>query len=143
MADVDTLLAERDAFRSEPVAVEHNPAGHGRTLGYFWLAYGIVRLIGAAALIVYSNTATLMFGALLSRVPNAFTLMSVFHFFYFCAVGLALLAGVVSILAGWNLSSAAASGRMLAILAALLSVSDIPFGTTLGAYTLAVLSPRR
>jgi hypothetical protein len=137
----DTYVAERDASRRAPVAIENNPHTKWSRLGYFWLVYGVLRLIGAAALIVYSGTATLIFGALLSRVPNPLTLMTVFHFFYFCAVGLALLAGIFSILAGWNLLSGTLQGRVLAITAALLSVSDIPFGTTLGAYTLAVLAP--
>jgi hypothetical protein len=140
--EADTYVLERNRFRRDPVAIESNPSTKRSRLGYFWLAYGVVRLIGAAVLIVYSSTAALMFGALLSRVPNAFTLMNVFHFFYFCAVALALLAGVFSILAGWSLLSGTPLGRMLAITAALLSVSDIPFGTTLGAYTLAVLTPR-
>jgi hypothetical protein len=142
MANVDTLLAERNAFRSEPLAIQDNPAAPGGALGYFWLAYGILRLIGAAVLIVYSGTATLMFGALLSRVANAFTLMDVFHFFYVCVIGLAILAGGFSIVAGWELIRGGRSRHKLAIVAALLSVSDIPFGTTLGCFTLAVFCPR-
>jgi hypothetical protein len=49
------------------------------TLGILWALYGISRLIIALVLVVFSATATLMFGALLSRVPNPFALMSDFH----------------------------------------------------------------
>ena len=51
-----------------------------RTLGGLWIVYGIIRLIMAAFLIIFSDTATLMFGALLNRVPNPFALMTDFHF---------------------------------------------------------------
>jgi hypothetical protein len=142
MTEGATYVEEREVFRRDPVTIENNPAAKPNTMGYFWLVYGIVRLVGAVALILYSSTATLMFGALLSRVPDPVALMNLFRFFYLCAVGLAAAAGLFSIVAGWSLISGAASRRMLVIVAALLSVSDIPFGTTLGAYTLAVFSPR-
>jgi uncharacterized metal-binding protein len=142
MATADTLLAQRNAFRAEPLAIETNPGTRWGMLGYLWVAYGIVRFTAAALLIVYSATATLMFGALLSRVPDAFTLMTVFHILYVCAIALAIVAGFFSVVAGWSLISGTRQARMLATIAALLSVSDIPFGTTLGAYTLAVLAPR-
>jgi hypothetical protein len=142
MASADTYVAERAAFRSDPLAIERTPAGYRSGLGYFWLAYGILRLACAVLLIVYSGTVTLMFGALLSRVPDPFVLMNFFHLFFVCAVVVGVLAGLFSLVAGWSLLSGGASRHKLAIIAALLSVSDIPFGTTLGAYTLAVFSAR-
>ena len=47
-------------------------SGNRRTLGALWGLYGIVRLVLAAAMIVNWPIATVMFGALLSRVGNAF-----------------------------------------------------------------------
>ena len=50
-----------------------------RTLGICWIIYGIIRLAMALWLFVFNGTATVMFGALLSRVPDPFTMMSEFH----------------------------------------------------------------
>ena len=112
-------------------------------LGVCWLVYGIFRLIMGICLIVFSGTATVMFGALLDRVPNPFALMSDFHIVYAGIVILAFLCGVCGVLAGLALSANQRPARKLALLAAFLSVSGIPFGTTLGIYTLIVFLPSR
>jgi hypothetical protein len=112
---------------------------HLRMLGVCWALYGILRLLTAVWLAFFSSTAILMFGALLSRVPDPFTLMNCFHFFYGLLVAVSAACGILGVLAGLALLSGAQSGRMLAIIAAFLSVSSIPLGTTLGIYTLIVL----
>ena len=119
----------------------HHPSGSFRTLGILWIVYGIVRLIAALVLMLCNGIATLMFGALLTRVPNPFALMSDFHIIYAAIVALSVLAGVFSLIAGLALFANQRSARMLALIAAILSVSEIPFGTTLGIYTLVVLLP--
>lgn len=121
--------------------VAHDQSGHLRTLGIFWIIYGILRLIAAVCLFVYNGTATLMFGALLDRVPNPFALMADFHFVYAALIALSVLCGVFGILAGVALLGGGRSGRKLALIAAFLSLCEIPFGTTLGIYTLVVLLP--
>jgi hypothetical protein len=93
--------------------------------------------------VLYSGTATVMFGALLGRVPDPFALMSDFHIVYAGIVVLAFLGGLFGLLAAWALLADQRSARMLVLIAALLSVSDIPFGTTLGIYTLIALPPLR
>jgi hypothetical protein len=110
-------------------------------LGGCWLIYGILRLVMAALLFLFSTTATLMFGALLSRVPNPFALMSDFHLLYTAVIALSILSGLFGILAGLALLANQVQARMLALVAAFLSVSEIPFGTTLGIYTLIVFLP--
>ncbi|GAC1636973.1 MAG: hypothetical protein NVS9B14_16470 [Candidatus Acidiferrum sp.] len=112
-----------------------------RILGACWLLYGILRVVAGILLIVFSGTATVMFGALLSRVPDPFTLMAIFHVVYVCLAILALLGGVFGVLAGLTLFGNQRSARTLALIAALLSVSELPLGTTLGIYTLVVLLP--
>jgi hypothetical protein len=82
-----------------------------------------------------------MFGALLTRGANPFALMSDFHFVYLVLVVLSILCGVFGLLAGLALLANQPSARNLALLAAFLSVSEIPFGTTLGIYTLVVFPP--
>jgi len=87
-------------------------------------------------LVLFSGTATVMFGALLNRAPNPFALMGDFHIAYAGIVVLTVLCGLFGLLAGLALLANQRTARMLALLAAFLSVSEIPFGTTLGIYTL-------
>ena len=112
-----------------------------RTLGGCWIAYGIFRLIVAVILALSSATATLMFGALLTRVADPYSLMSLFHVVYLCAILLSGAAGLAGIFAGLALLGGASSGRSLALMAAILSISGIPIGTTLGIFTLVALLP--
>jgi hypothetical protein len=120
-----------------------NLNGHRRILGVCWLVYGILRLIMGIWLVLFSGTATVMFGALLARVPDPFALMADFHIVYAGIVVLTVLCGLFGLLAGLALLANQRSARMLGLLAAFLSVSEIPFGTTLGIYTLIVLLPLR
>ena len=116
-------------------------SGHLRTLGGCWIVYGIIRLVLATLLVLYSGTATVMFGALLSRVPDPFTLMGVFHFMYILMIALSIVCGILGLIAGLALLGGKVSGRTLALIAGFLSLSNIPLGTTLGIYTLVVLLP--
>jgi hypothetical protein len=116
-----------------------NLARHLRILGICWLLYGIVRLATAIWLAFFSSTATLMFGALLNRVPDPFTLMNLFHFGYALLVGLSAVCGILGVVAGLALLAGSRAGRTLAIVAAFASLSSIPLGTTLGIYSLIVL----
>ncbi len=46
-------------------------------------------------LLIYGATATLMFGALLNRVPDPFALMDIFHFLYVIFITLSAVAGLL------------------------------------------------
>jgi hypothetical protein len=105
--------------------------------------YGIFRLVVGICLFVYSGTATVMFGALLGRVPDAFGMMAEFHFIYAVIVLLSFVCALLGIVAGVALLANQASARKLALAAAIFSVSEIPFGTTLGIFTLIALLPVR
>jgi hypothetical protein len=116
--------------------------GYFRTLGVCWAIYGAVRLLIALWMAVFAPTATLMFGALLGRVPDPYSLMGAFHFVYLVAVIWSAASGILGIIAGLALLSGKWGGaRLLAICAAILSLCEIPLGLTLGAYTLIVLLP--
>ena len=122
-----------------------NPRANSTTLGSLWVVYGILRLIAVVLMILYAGTATVMFGALLGRVPNPFVLMSWFHLSYAFAIVISTLAGIFGLLGGVALFSGARAGRMLLLVATFLSLSEIPLGLTLGVYTLVVflrLQPR-
>lgn len=124
---------------SNPVLRNSNP--HFGTLGVLWLVYGVIRLIMAACLLIYSGTATLMFGALLNRVADPFTLMGVFHFLYAATIVLSVVCGLIAIFGGLALLGGRSAGRTLVLVAAVLSLCDIPLGITLGTYTLVELLP--
>ena len=120
-----------------------NRSGQRQILGGCWVVYGIFRLILGVCLVLFGGTATVMFGALLGRVPNPFALMADFHVVYAGMVLLTVLCGVFGLLTGLALLANQGTARVLALVAALLSVCEIPFGTTLGIYTLVVLLPGR
>jgi hypothetical protein len=119
---------------------------HLRILGICWVLYGVFRIVSAVWLALLSNTATLMFGALLGRVPEPFSLMNIFHFLYGLLVAISVVCGILGVCAGLAILVGSRSGRTLAITAAFLSLSSIPLGTTLGIYSFIVLliwSPQR
>jgi hypothetical protein len=111
-------------------------------LGVLWAVYGVARLVIALVLIVFSGTATLMFGALLPRVPNPFALMADFHILYVCIIAWNILSGVIALVAAVDLLTHRAWARKVAILAAFLALPALPFGIMLGTYTLIVFLPK-
>jgi hypothetical protein len=112
-----------------------------RNLGILWVLYGLLRLVEALGIFMWSTTLTLMWGALLSRVPNPFALMDYFHLFLGFAIVLGIVAGIVSIVAGLALMSGGESSRKLGLVAAFFGLINGPLGIALGAYTLVVLVP--
>jgi hypothetical protein len=121
---------------------DYSPS-NSRTLGICWVIYGLIRLLVAVWLVGFNATATVMFGALLTRVPDPYSLMSAFHLIYLVAIMWSIAAGVLGIAAGLALIGGKAAGRSLGIIAAFFSVSEIPLGVTIGTYTLVVLLPTR
>ncbi|MGB6669909.1 MAG: hypothetical protein WBE73_16300 [Candidatus Acidiferrum sp.] len=122
-------------------AAATNPRTSSSALGVLWIVYALLRIAAVILLVLYSGTATVMFGALLSRVADPYTLMAAFHIFYICAVIVPALSGLVGLFAGLALLAGKSSVRSLAIIASILSLCDLPLGTTLGIYTLVVFLP--
>jgi hypothetical protein len=112
-----------------------------RNLGVLWILYGLLRFVAALVVFLSFPTLTVMWGALLTRVPNPFTLMDLFHIFLIFVVILDVIAGIVSIIAGLALMSGGPSARRLGMLAAFLALTNGPLGIALGTYTLVVLVP--
>ena len=121
--------------------ISRTSAGRSGALGVCWIAYGIIRLIATVWLLSFTTTATLMFGALLTRVPDPYTLMSAFHFLYLGAIIWCAASGALGILAGVTLLTGQHSARTVAITAALISLPELPLGVIIGVYTLVVLLP--
>jgi len=118
-----------------------NPRGNSSTLGALWIVYGMLRLLGVILLVLYTGTATVMFGALLNRVPDPYTLMTIFHILYIAAIIVTALSGILGLFAGLALLAGKSGARTLSLAAGFLSLSDLPLGTTLGIYTLIVFLP--
>jgi hypothetical protein len=117
------------------------PEGLMRGLGILWVLYGLLRLIGALGVFLYSNVLVLMWGAIITRVPNDIAMMNMFHLFLVFVIILGIVAGVISIIAGLGLMSSGASARTLGLVAAFFGLTNGPLGIALGAYTLVVLVP--
>jgi len=95
----------------------------------------------AVAAMLFAPTATVMFGALLGRVPDPYSLMAVFHAVYVCWAALCVVCGILGLLVGFSLVGGGGRGRDLLVLASLLSLSDLPVGVALGVYSLIVFAP--
>jgi ABC-type spermidine/putrescine transport system permease subunit II len=112
-----------------------------RTMGILWLIYGVFRLAAGLWLIIYTPVLTVMWGALLTRVPDPFTWMDVFHIYLVLAIILAAISGVFALLAGVALMGGARAGRSLSVIASLLAILSDPLGIALGVYTLILMVP--
>jgi hypothetical protein len=113
-----------------------------KTLGLAWIVYGVFRLAVTIWLVTFTTTATLMFGALLTRVPDPFTLMTVFHILYSAVIVWSGISAVLGIVAGLTMLASQRVSRVLVVAAALLALPELPFGIMLGVYTMTSLSSR-
>jgi hypothetical protein len=111
-----------------------------RSLGISWVFYGVWRLLLGAALLLWSETATMMFGALLTRVADPYSLMALFHVFYGVVILLSAFCGLLGVLAGVILMRHGRNARGTAVLASLFSLPELPLGLILGSYTLYLLA---
>jgi hypothetical protein len=134
-------LLHTDSMDAAQTVTESNETR--RTLGVLWLLYAILRFAGAVFLLTYTNTLTLMWGAIITRVPNPFALMSFFHVFLVFAMLLNVVAGIFALLAALALLGGAGSSRKTALVASFFALINGPLGIALGAYTLVVFVPRQ
>ncbi len=111
------------------------------TLGVLWAVYGVLMVAAAAFMIVYSGTLTVMWGAIVTRVPNPLVWMSAFHLFLGATVVMALISAALSLLAAMALLRGAASARTLGLAAAAFGMLGTPPGVALGVFTVAILFP--
>jgi hypothetical protein len=120
-----------------------NVDANRRTLGMFWVLFAVICIVKLAWLLINSVVLTLMWGALLNRVPDPFTWMSFYHFAMF---GIYLLLGVTAVvsffLALSLLSSGLNANRGLALVAGFLAILTGPLGIAVGVYTWIVFVPR-
>ena len=111
-------------------------AGGTKTLGLVWIVYGVYRLAVTVWLIAFTTTATLMFGALLQRVPDPYSLMTGFHILYSVAILWSGISAVLGIVAGLAMLASQNVARAFVVAAALLALPELPFGVMIGVYTM-------
>ena len=114
-----------------------NYAGKVKLLGIFWFVYAALSMaLGVAALAFAHAFFSGRFGPWMhGPLPPDWMGPAFLHFawvFLVARTGLALAAG-------WGLMERAQWGRIVAIVAAFLSLLKFPFGTILGIWTLVVL----
>ncbi len=116
-----------------------NYASKLKTLSIFWFVYaGLSLLLGIAGLTfahAFLSNAPWMHGPWAhSPVPPNFLAFAI-HL----AWELLVVRAVLGLAAGWGLMERAPWGRIVAIVAAILSLLKFPFGTALGIWTLVML----
>jgi hypothetical protein len=109
-----------------------------KTLGILWVVSALICFVKAAWIALEFPILTLMWGALLNRVPNPFAWMSDFHAVLMGVIVWDIVAGVFAIVGGLAWMQNSRSTRSLLTVAALLALITGPIGLMLGVYTLAV-----
>ena len=107
-----------------------------RVLGILWLVYAGITLIFGIVGLAFAHAFLSGFGPFAhSHVPQTWFFPGLLRFAWLFMVGWAVLAAV----AGWGLLERTQWGRIVAIIAAILSLIRIPLGTALGIATLIIL----
>jgi hypothetical protein len=83
-----------------------------------------------------------MWGALLNRVPDPFTWMSLFHFAMFGIIILLIITAIVSFLAAGSMLMSASANRTLALIAGFLGIVTGPLGVAIGVFTWIIFASR-
>jgi len=97
----------------------------------------------AVLLVVFSSTAHLMFGALLTRVPRPLPVMYSFEAVYWIVIAWCVACAILSVLAAGMLFVESRPAAKVARIAAFVSLPEVPFGLVLGTYTLLRLQRDR
>jgi ABC-type Fe3+ transport system permease subunit len=112
-----------------------------RTLGILWLVYGAICIFEAAWLVVERNVLRIVWGTLITRVPDSLSWMSYYDMIWFVAVALAIMTAIFSFFGAFALMRRVISGRPFAQIASILAIIHGPLGVALGVYTLVCIVP--
>ncbi|HEV2305328.1 MAG TPA: zinc ribbon domain-containing protein [Candidatus Acidoferrales bacterium] len=115
---------------------------HARVLGILWIIYGCFRAL-AMGWIWFIGRAVIP--SVLGQIGPSFSvgtpLSRLIEGGILFASVLLVLQAALAFFAGWGLLERQSWGRIVAIIAGVFSLWQIPFGTALGIYTLWVLLP--
>lgn len=82
-----------------------SPFVNRRSRAALWSLYGVLRIAMAPLLVVFSATARLMAGALLTRVPNPLTMRALFEVVYWIIIAWGVVCAILSFWAAGALAS--------------------------------------
>jgi hypothetical protein len=114
---------------------------HLRTLGILWLICGVLRAFNVLGLWFVGR---MVIPSVLSAVPRLTLsppLERLIQGGIFIASGFLVFQTVLALITAWGLLERQRWGRIVGIVAGILALIRIPFGTALGIYTLWVLLP--
>jgi hypothetical protein len=109
---------------------------HIRLLGILWMALSAINVVGGMVLVVIANTLFAAHG----NVPPTGAAVWLRPFLTFIGA-LVLAKAALGFISGWGLLQHEPWGRLLSLIAAFISLFNIPLGTALGIYTFWVLLP--
>lgn len=118
-----------------------NYAGKVKTLAIFWIVYAVYAVVvGFAGMtfmhLFFDSHSPWMQNNDLSNTPFAEEWFRILMNVVWVAV---ILRAILAIVAAWGLLTRSSWGRIVAIIAAFLSLVKIPFGTAMGIWTLVTL----
>jgi len=115
---------------------------HVKVLAVLSIVYGAFGLVMSVLLLLAFGGATGLVGLAAVDEPGALLAMPVIGAIGTVIIGFTLLMAVPRIVAGFGLLGRRPWARILAIVLSALGLSNLPFGTVLGAYGLWVLLSR-
>jgi hypothetical protein len=113
-----------------------------KSLGLLWVIYGVICIIKAVFVFVNINVFTLMWGALLNRVPDPYTWMSLFHIWIMCLIVLMSVTALFSFLAAGSLRMGSNPSRAITLIAGFFAIVTGPLGIAIGVYTWITFVPQ-
>ena len=111
-------------------------------LGILWAVTGALRILEVFWLFMFGR---IFLPAMRSWVPEfagGFPVARFLHNMIGAAAGFAVVWALLAVVAAWGLLQRESWGRTVALIAGVLALIRIPFGTALGIYTLWVLMPQ-
>jgi hypothetical protein len=112
-------------------------AGKVRVLGILWLVYAGFALLTGLAGMAFLHT--LLSGGFGPFAQGPLAQMRIFPMLARLALPLIVLRAILAVAAGWGLLERTEWGRIVALVAAVLCLLKIPFGTAMGIATLVIL----
>lgn len=116
-------------------------AVHVRILGILWVIYGVFEIVMAFWTVGMSSVYFPMFQKIVAPAGKSELSAEALHSIFVWSGIFALIAGAMGLFAGWMLLRRERSGRTVALIAAFVSLIQIPIGTGLAAYTFIELLP--
>jgi hypothetical protein len=117
---------------------------HVRALGIVWLVYSVFQIIMSIWILLFSHYFLPAVQDAISNggTPFPFPIIHFMHVINTISSAYGAAAGILGIVAGAMLLQRKPAARLLAIVAAFLSVLSFPFGTAVAVYTLIILMPK-